>query len=51
MKSESQQASGVPLQKEQLLLISSRAAVEKSLGELESIRSQLEEVAREVMLP
>ena len=36
------------LNEEQLILLSSKASVERALTDIESIKSQLEEVAREV---
>ena len=41
-------ASGKVLNEEQLHLVATRVTVEKTLSELESIRSQLEDIAKEV---
>lgn len=49
-KMESQQASGKLLNEEQLLLLSTKASVDRSLAELDPIRTQLEELAKEVLI-
>lgn len=47
-KAEAQLKQGKALNEEQLILLSSKASVERALTDIESIKSQLEEVAREL---
>jgi hypothetical protein len=47
MKVDAQRLEGKVLNEEQLVLLSSRPAVERSLADIDALKSQLEDVAKE----